>query len=76
MFAVYEGGAPANNSRWKNRDSHSPAWANSRFDTFAEAVAYARKWLGEYDCLPLDWDGKPFDYSGYGDLIEIRDSGN
>jgi hypothetical protein len=45
---------------------------NSSFPTFAEAFAYARLWLGEYENLPENWDGSPYDYSGYGDLIEIK----
>ena len=42
------------------------------FATFAEALAHAKEWLGEYDNLPLYWDGSPYDYNGYGDMIEIR----
>lgn len=45
-------------------------WQKCRFEKFDEAVIYARHWLGEWDTLPTDWDGSPYDYSG-GDTIYI-----
>ena len=54
------------------------SWNTNVFDTFDEALEYARAWLAPYGG---SYDGKsgivlkvnePYDYSGYGDMIEIR----
>lgn len=47
-------------------------WNKSCYPTFKEAYAYAEQWLGDTYKLPDNWDGSPFNYSGYGDTIEIR----
>ena len=47
-------------------------WKNSSFKTLKEARAYARNWLGLWAPGILLKVNKPFDYSGYGDIIEIR----
>ena len=68
MFAVYDNGKPAKFPECKVDKS----WSNNEFETFDAAVEYANKWLGPYggELLVL---GKPNDYSGYGDVIEIRE---
>lgn len=49
-----------------------PAWANSRFSKFEEAITYSKQWLGEWETvLPRDWRGSKYDYSGHGDTIAI-----
>lgn len=49
-------------------------WQPSNYNDFETAVRYARAWLGRLaDILPDNWDGKPVNYSGYGDKIEIRE---
>lgn len=67
-FTVYE-----NNKQCDvNHQPAHPSWDNSTFPTFAEAVIYAKKWLGQFeDAIPDNWDGSPLDYC-YGNLIEIR----
>ena len=65
MFAVYDNNKPAIIEMRNN-------WKKYKYDTFDEAVIYAADWLGEWDCIPKDWDGSPLDYNGMGDLIEIR----
>jgi hypothetical protein len=70
MYTVYDNGKPANRASYQSlRD---PWWDNASFPTFQAAVAYARCWLGEWDTLPIDWNGSVYDYDGYGDTIEIR----
>ena len=69
MFRVYENGKLAD-------CFHFPvdrSWMQSPFKTFAEAVKYAKDWLGQWNSLPDNWDGKPYDYSGCGSVIEIRE---
>jgi len=77
VFSVYDNGRPA-----KYPDSKvDPSWNNNTFDTFEEALEYAHMWLGPFGG---SWDGMdgvvlelnvPWDYSGYGDVIEIRGGG-
>jgi hypothetical protein len=68
MYAVYERGIPA---RFPEMEV-DPSWDNHQFPTFLEAITYAKQWLGEWDTIPEEWDGKSYDYDGYGDTIEIR----
>lgn len=60
----------------------SHCWKQSTYSNFNDALMYARKWLGL--ALGGSYDGKtgitlepnqPYDYSGYGDTIEIREIG-
>ena len=74
MFQVFDGGKPADCHHHKVHSS----WDNSIFPTFDEALCYARKWgapyCGSYDGsegIQLEVN-VPYDYSGYGDMIEIR----
>jgi len=54
-------------------------WGNNIFPTFEEARKYSWQWIapygGSYDGLSgVDLKvGVPYDYSGYGDMIEIRE---
>lgn len=49
-------------------------WDRHSFNSFEEALAYTKKWLGDYAVtIPENWDGSSYDYSGYGDIIEIRE---
>lgn len=69
MFQVFDNDRPA---RHPDCDV-SPSWKTHEFETFKEAYEYALNWLGPYGkgiTLMLD---KPFPYSGYGDVIEIRE---
>ena len=65
-FRVYENDMPA-------VIRHVDCWKNNEFDTFDEAVQYARLWTGKMGSLPLNMPANcPVDYNGYGDMIEIR----
>jgi hypothetical protein len=73
MFIVYDCG-----QRTQYPDCHVPpsSWKTPCFSTFDEAVAYARQWLGCYDNIPNDWNGKPYVYFGcesFESAIEIRE---
>jgi hypothetical protein len=73
-FNVYDNGRPAKSSsfsKWKRGKSSNSDWANHSFASFEEAQQYADKWLGDY-AAPLTVN-QPYDYSGYGDLVEIRE---
>lgn len=70
MYVVYDNKKPA----VMLKDPKS-IWKNNKFATLAEAIMYANDWLGQ--CGPF----KPtndrdyawiMDYSGYGDILEIR----
>jgi|WetSurMetagenome_2_1015567.scaffolds.fasta_scaffold1456629_1 hypothetical protein len=64
MYTVFENDKPA-------RYSTSSIWNICSFNNIESARLYAKSWLGEYDCIPENWDGSPIDYSGYGDTISI-----
>jgi hypothetical protein len=71
MFKVYDNGRPA--------DCHhhdvDNSWETAEFQTLAEAQEYAKNWCGDY-WPAYDFNlqvGKPIDYSGHGDYIEIRE---
>ncbi len=51
---------------------NSDVWNKHFYRNFDQALEYTKKWLGEYDSLPNNWQGEKYDYSGYGDTIEIR----
>ena len=46
-------------------------WETNEFSSFEEALGYATDWLGEWNSLPPDWDGRAYSYSDGGDVIEI-----
>lgn len=77
MFIVTDNGNPANENGFPRLKGHG--WTQGTFTTWEAAVKYARNWLGEYDVLPaLLEEQKPddeqfsVDYSGCGDVIEIK----
>ena len=65
-YQVFDNGKPAD---YKHRNVHK-SWDKSKFDSWQAAMAYARKWLGVF-IVPLKIN-KPVDYSGNGDMIEVR----
>jgi len=48
------------------------SWDCATFGSFEEAQEYARKWLGIFRKYVPNRPNYPKDYSGYGDMIEIR----
>lgn len=67
-YAVYDCGKPA---RFPEVDVH-PSWNNNEFNTFEEALAYARHWLGPYGEEIILNLNEPWDYC-CGSTIEIRE---
>ena len=67
-FVVFENDKQADCYHYKVNRS----WDKSEYDNLADAIAYARKWLGNLDSTPENWDGSRYGYSVYGDTIEIR----
>ncbi|HEX9232454.1 MAG TPA: hypothetical protein VF849_00105 [Blattabacteriaceae bacterium] len=49
-----------------------PSWKRSKFNSFIKAFNYAKHWLGVYKNSVQLKLNTPSDYTGYGDLIEIR----
>ena len=70
MFTVYDSGKSANNKGFPQLKNKG--WVQNSFSTLNEAIDYARNWLGEYAAICPTEPNKPVDYSGYGDMIEIR----
>jgi hypothetical protein len=68
-FSVYENGKPCNRIGFPILKGND--WKNHSFDTFEAAQEYANDWLGDY-ATPLTVN-VPYEYSGYGDMIEIRE---
>lgn len=69
MFCVYDNGKPASVKGFPVIKSVK-GWETHRFDTWPKAVAYASQWIGRI-IQPEDLI-KSYDYSGYGDIIEVR----
>lgn len=71
MFAIYDNDRPA---KYPECKVDRKAWPNNKFKSFAEAREYVSRWLGSdsFYPIPQQWDGSKYDYSGYGDTIEIR----
>jgi mannose-6-phosphate isomerase class I len=71
MFAVYCNGKSADLKGFPELRHY--CWATSKFTTLKEAQNYAEDWLGPYTPgYPLMLNA-PYDYSGHGDIIEIRE---
>ena len=72
MYGVFDNNKPANSTAFPQLKGKG--WKSHLFGTFKDAEEYAKEWLGDYypgkDVLVL---GLPYNYSGYGDLIEIRE---
>lgn len=66
-------------SKKKVSNKFKKKWATSIFNSFEEALLYARKWLGAYGGSDDGRSGielklnESWDYSGYGSMIEIRE---
>lgn len=69
MFSLYDNGKPASAVGYPELEGKG--WKSHCFDTYEEADEYVRKWLGQL-YIQLE-PNRPVDYSGYGDLIEIRE---
>lgn len=69
VYQVLENGKPADSKSYPKLANLG--WDNSTFESFEAALAYALKWLGCYAPKTLEV-GIPYDYSGYGDTIEIK----
>lgn len=69
-YGVYDNGKPA--SREGFPVLKGSGWETHRFQTVVEAQHYASQWLGQFDVGTL-MPGTPVDYSGCGDIIEIRE---
>jgi hypothetical protein len=69
IYAVYDNERPAKYPEI----AVDPSWNNNRFNSFDEALKYARNWLGPYGEGVVLKLGVPWDYSGYGDYIVIRE---
>ncbi len=67
-FSVFDNGKPA----IRGTDD----WAENSFTSLSEALDYAHAWLGDYSPgKTVLWRvavNMLYDYSGYGDTIEIR----
>lgn len=85
-YAVQDEGRAKEAKRYAVFDNNKPAskigfplllsdcWNSNEFETFAEALVYAKNWVDGFgDTLPPDFapDTK-YDYDGHGDTIEIR----
>lgn len=66
MFSVYDNGRLARYPEQRIHDS----WANATFHTLEEAIIYARHYFDPY---PSPEGVGKVDYSGYGDIAEIRE---
>jgi hypothetical protein len=69
MYQVFDNGKPADCFHCNVHES----WNNSVYDTFEKALEYANKWLGFFGSGVVLKLNTPWDYSGYGDMIEIRE---
>lgn len=68
-YQVLDNNRPADCFHCKVHES----WNKSKYDTFDEALNYARKWLGFYGTCVVLKPNTPWDYDGFGDMIEIRE---
>jgi len=68
-YSVYDNGKPAKYPDIKVDMS----WVNNKFNTFDEALTYARNWLGVYGEGVILKVNVEWDYSGYGDKILIKE---
>lgn len=64
-FSVYDTGSKA-----VLPDSKEDCWQNNSFDTFNEAIAYAKDWLYPIT-VPDDWDGSRIEFYGEECYIEV-----
>jgi len=71
-YRVLDGGKEAGRISLAFRHYHKSWPERATFETFEEAEEYANKWLGMHGPLYL-LINEPVDYSGMGDMIEIRE---
>lgn len=67
MFCVYDNDKPCSVEGFKVHES----WKTHKFETFKEALEYLKDWLGDFDTLPDNYDGQPYEYGSYGDTVKI-----
>jgi hypothetical protein len=72
-YEVYDSGKPASIIGFPGLKGKG--WETNSFNNYKRALRYAINWLGAYSGygdikLKLN---VPYDYSGYGDFIEIRE---
>jgi hypothetical protein len=68
MYQVFDSGKPAD----CHHQSVNATWANSKFDTWAEALTYATNWLGIFQGALSGIVPNVAAYYSYGCTIEIR----
>lgn len=69
-FQVFDSGKPADKSGYPSVIGED--WNTSSYTFFQEAYEYACHWLGHHAGKVPQKPDIAIDYSGYGDLIEIR----
>lgn len=75
MYTVYDKDKPANDTSY---ELGGEGWQNATFETFEEAVRYVSDWLGNW-APSLSFlrmvlaNEAEYDYSGYGDTIQIKE---
>ncbi len=73
-YGVFDNGRPASKSGFP--EIKGTGWLNHIFDTYNDARRYAINWLGadggygDFEDFKLN---TPYDYSGRGDMIEIKE---
>lgn len=73
MFQVFDNGKPADCWNQKSLGDGENGWTTSAFDTLDDAQEYATRYLGIYNPGRSLEVGEKYDYSGYGDILEIRE---
>jgi len=71
LYQVFDNEKPADCFNYDSK--YGSYWSISIYRTFEEACDYANRWLGKLSEGVVFTLNKPYDYSGYGDIIEIRD---
>ena len=71
MYQVFYNGKPADCFNYDSK--YGSYWSISIYRTFEEACDYANLWLGKLSEGAVFALNKPYDYSGYGVIIEIRE---
>lgn len=70
-YAVFNNGRLAQYPDCPNVDQ---SWNKGIHETFEGAKGYAKAWLGFFSPVINDIEvNEPIDYSGFGDIIEIRE---
>ena len=73
-YQVFENGKSCD---WQGYPSlQHPCWETSIFDSLLKARDYLNLWCGCLGPIPNLNPGEKYDYSGYGDIVEIREIGD